>query len=198
MPPFASTLSSAPSRRRFFCCLLGSPASRRTGTCLGGDSGQPELRYPSGHPQLTLLKAVEVRPSTAVAIELPARLIWNEARTQRIYAPLAGRVTAIRADVVRPSRPVPCSPRWHRRIRSGPGRCRPRRRDTQLATKNLKRQRNCWTPACWPARNTIRPRRTSHAHRQRRQGPKRAPVSTVGDRRQPAARDHRWHQRRRG
>ncbi|WP_395706106.1 efflux RND transporter periplasmic adaptor subunit [Casimicrobium huifangae] len=58
-----------------------------------------ELRYPSGHPQLTLLKAVEVRPSTAVAIELPARLIWNEARTQRIYAPLAGRVTAIRADV---------------------------------------------------------------------------------------------------
>ena len=58
-----------------------------------------ELRYPSGHPQLTLLKAVGVRPSTAVAIELPARLIWNEARTQRIYAPLAGRVTAIRADV---------------------------------------------------------------------------------------------------
>lgn len=58
-----------------------------------------ELRYPSGHPQLTLLKAVEVRPSTAVAIELPARLIWNEARTQRIFAPLAGRVTAIRADV---------------------------------------------------------------------------------------------------
>ena len=58
-----------------------------------------ELRYPSGHPQLALLKAVEVRPSTAVAIELPARLIWNESRTQRLYAPLAGRVTSIRADV---------------------------------------------------------------------------------------------------
>ena len=58
-----------------------------------------ELRYPSGHPQLALLKAVEVRPSTAVAIELPARLIWNESRTQRLYAPLAGRATSIRADV---------------------------------------------------------------------------------------------------
>jgi cobalt-zinc-cadmium efflux system membrane fusion protein len=58
-----------------------------------------QLRYPSNHPQLSLLKAVDVRPSTAVAIELPARVVWNETKTQRIYAPLAGRVTAIRADV---------------------------------------------------------------------------------------------------
>jgi cobalt-zinc-cadmium efflux system membrane fusion protein len=58
-----------------------------------------QLRYPSNHPQLALLKVADVRPSTAVAVELPARLVWNEARTQRVYAPLAGRVTAIRADV---------------------------------------------------------------------------------------------------
>lgn len=58
-----------------------------------------QLRYPSSHPQLSLLKTVDVRPSTAVAIELPARIVWNEAKTQRIYAPLAGRVAAIRADV---------------------------------------------------------------------------------------------------
>lgn len=64
-----------------------------------------QLRYPGNHPQLALLKTVDVRPSTAVAIELPARLIWNEARTQRIYAPLAGRVTAIRADVGQSVRP---------------------------------------------------------------------------------------------
>jgi len=64
-----------------------------------------QLRYPTSHPQLALLKVVDVRPSTAVVIELPARLIWNEARTQRIYAPLAGRVTAIRADVGQAVRP---------------------------------------------------------------------------------------------
>ena len=58
-----------------------------------------QLRFPAGHPQLALLTTVDVRPSTAVAIDLPARLTWNESRTQRIFAAFAGRVTAIRADV---------------------------------------------------------------------------------------------------
>ena len=58
-----------------------------------------QLRFPAGHPQLALLTAVDVRPSTAVAIDLPARLTWNESRTQRIFPAFAGRVTAIRADV---------------------------------------------------------------------------------------------------
>jgi len=58
-----------------------------------------QLRYPAGHPQLALLTTVEVRPSSAVAVDLPARLTWNEARTQRIFAAFAGRVSAIRADV---------------------------------------------------------------------------------------------------
>lgn len=58
-----------------------------------------QLRYPANHPQLALLKLTDVRAATAVTLELPARIIWNEARTQRIYAPLAGRVTSIRADV---------------------------------------------------------------------------------------------------
>ena len=57
------------------------------------------LRFPADHPQLALLTTVDVRPSTAVAIDLPARLTWNEARTQRIFSPFAGRVTTIRADV---------------------------------------------------------------------------------------------------
>ena len=58
-----------------------------------------QLRYPANHPQLALLTTVDVRPSTAVAIDLPARLTWNESRTQRIFPAFAGRVTAIRADV---------------------------------------------------------------------------------------------------
>lgn len=58
-----------------------------------------QLRFPAGHPQLALLTTVDARPSTAVAVDLPARLTWNESRTQRIFPAFAGRVTAIRADV---------------------------------------------------------------------------------------------------
>ncbi len=58
-----------------------------------------QLRYAAGNPQLALLTVVDVKPSSAVAIDLPARLTWNESRTQRIFPAFAGRVTAIRADV---------------------------------------------------------------------------------------------------
>ncbi|HAJ11268.1 MAG TPA: efflux transporter periplasmic adaptor subunit [Comamonadaceae bacterium] len=58
-----------------------------------------QLRFPPDHPQLALLGVSEARPSTEIAVDLPARLVWNEERTQRIYAPFAGRVAAIRADL---------------------------------------------------------------------------------------------------
>ncbi|EER57647.1 efflux transporter, RND family, MFP subunit, partial [Acidovorax delafieldii 2AN] len=58
-----------------------------------------QLRFPPDHPQLALLGVSEARPSTQIAVDLPARLVWNEERTQRIYAPFAGRVAAIRADL---------------------------------------------------------------------------------------------------
>ncbi len=60
-------------------------------------SGQ--LRFPSGHPQLALLGTVEARAAKDVAVDLPARLVWNEERTQRIYPAFAGRVTTIQADL---------------------------------------------------------------------------------------------------
>ena len=58
-----------------------------------------QLRFPPGHPQLALLGITAAAPGKAITVELPARLVWNEERTQRIYPPFAGRVTAIRADV---------------------------------------------------------------------------------------------------
>ncbi len=58
-----------------------------------------QLRFPSGHPQLALLGTVEARAAKDVAVDLPARLVWNEERTQRIYPAFAGRVTAIQADL---------------------------------------------------------------------------------------------------
>ena len=58
-----------------------------------------QLRFPAGHPQLALLGVAEARPSKELIVDLPARLVWNEERTQRVYPAFAGRVTAIRADL---------------------------------------------------------------------------------------------------
>ena len=58
-----------------------------------------QLRFPAGHPQLNLLKSTAAVQATTLAVDLPARLVWNEERTQRIYAPFAGRVAQIHADL---------------------------------------------------------------------------------------------------
>jgi cobalt-zinc-cadmium efflux system membrane fusion protein len=58
-----------------------------------------QLRFPAGHTQLSLIKTTPAIQATTLTVDLPARLVWNEERTQRIYAPFAGRVTQIRADL---------------------------------------------------------------------------------------------------
>lgn len=58
-----------------------------------------QLRFPAGHPQLALLGISAAAPGKTITVELPARLVWNEERTQRIYPAFAGRVMAIKADV---------------------------------------------------------------------------------------------------
>lgn len=57
------------------------------------------LRFPTGHPQLLALKTVAAEPSRPVSVDMPARVIWDEDRTQRIYPAFAGRISAIRADI---------------------------------------------------------------------------------------------------
>jgi cobalt-zinc-cadmium efflux system membrane fusion protein len=58
-----------------------------------------QLRFPAGHPQLALLGTMEAKAAESVTIELPARLVWNEERTQRIYPAFAGRVLTLNADI---------------------------------------------------------------------------------------------------
>ena len=58
-----------------------------------------QLHFAPGHPQLALLTATAARRSQELVVELPAKLVWNEERTQRVYPPFAGRVLAIRADL---------------------------------------------------------------------------------------------------
>jgi cobalt-zinc-cadmium efflux system membrane fusion protein len=58
-----------------------------------------QLRFPAGHPQLALLSTMEAKAADNVTIELPARLVWNEERTQRIYPAFAGRVLTLNTDI---------------------------------------------------------------------------------------------------
>lgn len=58
-----------------------------------------QLRYPAGHPQLSLLSTQAAQAANDLVVDLPARLVWNESRTQRIYPAFSGRVSRIVADV---------------------------------------------------------------------------------------------------
>jgi cobalt-zinc-cadmium efflux system membrane fusion protein len=58
-----------------------------------------QLHYPANHPQLALLVSSPAKAATSVTVELPARLTWNEERTQRIYPAFAGRVQQLLVDM---------------------------------------------------------------------------------------------------
>jgi len=58
-----------------------------------------QIKYPPGHPQLPLLSAQAAQAAQDLVFELPARLVWNEDRTQRITSAFAARVSQIHADV---------------------------------------------------------------------------------------------------
>lgn len=64
-----------------------------------------QLRFTADHPQLALLNVVAAQPAQSITIELPAKLVWNEERTQRIYPAFAGRVMSIQADIGQAVRP---------------------------------------------------------------------------------------------
>lgn len=61
--------------------------------------------YPDHHPQLAQLGVTAAAPARTLTVELPARLVWNEDRTQRLYPAFAGRVARITADVGQPVKP---------------------------------------------------------------------------------------------
>ena len=77
------------------CTEAPTPAPEAPAPILQGG----QLRFASNHPQLALLGMAAAAPGKAITVELPAKLVWNEERTQRIYPAFAGRVMAIKADV---------------------------------------------------------------------------------------------------
>ncbi len=58
-----------------------------------------QIRFAPNHPQLALLSISAASSTKAISIELPAKLVWNEDHTQRLYASFAGRVASIKADI---------------------------------------------------------------------------------------------------
>jgi cobalt-zinc-cadmium efflux system membrane fusion protein len=68
-----------------------------------------QLRFSPGHPQLAMLHTTPAQAAKSITIELPAKLVWNEEHTQRIFPAFSGRVTAINADIgqrVKPGTPL--------------------------------------------------------------------------------------------
>src|SRR3954469_24163716 len=61
-----------------------------------------QVVYPANHPQGAQRGTPPAAPAKTLTVELPARLVWNEDRTQRIYPPFAGRVARITADLGQP------------------------------------------------------------------------------------------------
>ena len=80
------------------CGDRSAPAAENTPPPAPSVQGN-QIRFSPDHPQLKLLNVVAATTGRSVRVELPARLVWNEERTQRLYAPFAGRVTDIKADV---------------------------------------------------------------------------------------------------
>lgn len=97
-PLFFLTLTAGLLAGLAGCTEPAQPAPEPPAPILQGN----QLRFAPGHPQLALLGIATATPSKSIVVELPARLVWNEERTQRIYPAFAGRVMAIKADVGQP------------------------------------------------------------------------------------------------
>jgi cobalt-zinc-cadmium efflux system membrane fusion protein len=58
-----------------------------------------QLRFPAGNPQILLLSTTEAKEFHSVEIELPAKVIWNEEKTQRLFPAFSGRISKIFVDI---------------------------------------------------------------------------------------------------
>ena len=56
------------------------------------------VRFRVDSPQLKVLRSEVVKEQSRESIRLPARVVWDETRTVRIYAPLSGRITRLLAQ----------------------------------------------------------------------------------------------------
>lgn len=91
-PLIAAALSAA-----LLCACTDAPAPKAEAPAPIVQNNQ--IRFAPNHPQLALLGLTTATTTQSITIELPAKLVWNEDRTQRLYASFAGRVSSIRVDI---------------------------------------------------------------------------------------------------
>ncbi len=75
----------------FGCTDTPSPVASPAGPVIQND----QLQYPPDHPQIALLSTTKATEASEVPVDLPARVVWNEERTQRVFPAFAGRITQI-------------------------------------------------------------------------------------------------------
>ena len=73
------------------CSEPVSPKPSLAGPVIQGD----QLQYPPDHPQVALLTTTAAVMATDIPVDLPARIVWNEERTQRVFSAFSGRVNSI-------------------------------------------------------------------------------------------------------
>ncbi len=65
--------------------------------------GDDTVVFPANSPQVAQIATAPVRPQREMTARFNGRLVWNEDRTVRVFAPFGGRVMSI---AVRPGEPV--------------------------------------------------------------------------------------------
>lgn len=73
------------------CSEPVSPKPSLAGPVIQGD----QLQYPPDHPQIALLTTTAALMATDIPVDLPARIVWSEERTQRVFSAFSGRVSSI-------------------------------------------------------------------------------------------------------
>ncbi len=58
-----------------------------------------QLRFPAGNPQIELLATTPAQEFHTVEIDLPAKVVWNEEKTQRLFPAFPGRIAKIFVDI---------------------------------------------------------------------------------------------------
>ncbi len=56
------------------------------------------IRFAADSPQKSLLVSATVEENVSDVVRIPGRLAWDETRTVRVFAPLAGRITRLTAE----------------------------------------------------------------------------------------------------
>lgn len=67
------------------------------------------VRFSMDNPQLKVLRSEAAEEQTRESLRLPARVVWDESRTVRVFAPLSGRIVRLNAqagDAVRAGAPL--------------------------------------------------------------------------------------------